>query len=286
MTTLITGGASQTGLALAALLQTEGIPVLFGSRSGRGVPAGIPSVKLDFTDPSTFEAPFSVEGHKINSVYLVFAEFDPFPFAKPFIDLAVEKGVGRFVILSAGGRRTEKGPDSIGMGKVHTYLDEKGLDYVSLRPIWFTENLSRNYGYGIKQYNSFQNTMSKARVPLIAVEDIAQAAFYAITDISKLPNREPILVGPELVSYPEIAAILTETLGRQITHITISQDELVKKYQTYGIPDALARYLAEIEGEEEAMGVGEALMKDPRTLVGKLGVRDWIVKHKEEFAPA
>ncbi|KAF6743419.1 NmrA family protein [Ephemerocybe angulata] len=255
MTTLITGGASQTGLALAALLQTEGIP-------------------LDFTDPSTFEAPFSVEGHKINSVYLVFAEFDPFPFAKPFIDLAVEKGVGRFVILSAGGRRTEKGPD-------------KGLDYVSLRPIWFTENLSRNYGYGIKQYNSFQNTMSKARVPLIAVEDIAQAAFYAITDISKLPNREPILVGPELVSYPEVDRCdLTETLGRQITHITISQDELVKKYQTYGIPDALARYLAEIEGEEETMGVGEALMKDPRTLVGKLGVRDWIVEHKEEFAPA
>ncbi|KAF5313578.1 hypothetical protein D9611_010159 [Ephemerocybe angulata] len=285
MTTLITGGASQTGVALAKLLQASGHPVLFASRSGR-VPEGFDSVKFDFTDPSTFEAPFSASGHKIEYVYLLLPLLDPLREAKPFIDLAVTKGTKRFVLLSASGKFTEKGPGSHGTGQVHTYLDEQGLDYVALRPNWFTENLLRVYAVGIKQYNVIQNTLATARIPLIAVDDIAQAAFDAITDVGKLPNREPILIGPDLVSYSEIAEAFSQTLGRPITFSVISREELLKRYLSYGVPDALAHYLADLEDEEENNGASEALLKDPRSLTGKLGVKEWIVKHKQDFISA
>ncbi|KAF5329945.1 hypothetical protein D9611_010442 [Ephemerocybe angulata] len=284
MTTLITGGASQTGVALAKLLQASGHPVLFASRSGR-VPEGFESVKFDFTDPSTLEAPFSVSGHKIEYVYLLLPLLD-LSAAKPFIDLAVTKGTKRFVLLSASGKYKDKGPGSDGTGQVHTYLDEQGLDYVALRPTWFTENLLRIYGVGIKQHNVIQNTLATARIPLIAVDDIAQAAFDAITDVGKLPNREPILIGPDLVSYSEIAEAFSQTLGRSITFSVISREEVLKRYLSYGVPDALAHYLVNREDEEESNGESAALLKDPRSLTGKLGVKEWIVKHKQDFIAA
>src|SRR5690606_21755188 len=119
------------------LLHDSGRKVVFASRSGKKIPAGFPSVKFDWSEPSTFAASF--EGQEIENVYLLIPDdWDPLAKVQPFIDLAVSKGVKRFILLSAGGPETEKGPDSKASGRVHTYLDEQGLDYVAVRPTWFT----------------------------------------------------------------------------------------------------------------------------------------------------
>ena len=137
MTTLITGGASATGVALAQLLKAAGKDVLFASRSGQRIPEGFDHVKLDWSDPATFDL-FST-GRDIQYVYLLVAGvWDPLPQVKPFIDLALEKGVKRIVFLSASGKKTERGPASIGLGQVRTYLHGQGIDYVALRPTWFS----------------------------------------------------------------------------------------------------------------------------------------------------
>lgn len=139
MTTLITGGGSATGTALAKLLRAAKRDVLFASRSGNRIPEGYDHIKFDWADSSTFENPFA-SGRDIQYVYLLLAGsgWDPVPVVKPFIDFAAEKGVKRFVVLSASGQETEKGPESMSLGKVHTYLDQKGVDYVALRPTWFS----------------------------------------------------------------------------------------------------------------------------------------------------
>ena len=139
MSTLILDGGSQVGLRLAGLLREAGKPVIFGSRSGARLPAGSPSVKFDWDDPATFEMAFTL-GQNIDYVYLIGPSRAPDPLVKvkPFIDLAVTKGVKRFIVLSAAGSFTEKGPDSTSTGRVHTYLDDQGLDYVVLRPTWFS----------------------------------------------------------------------------------------------------------------------------------------------------
>ncbi|TEB27508.1 ergot alkaloid A [Coprinellus micaceus] len=282
MATLILGGGSQIGLRLAELLGEAGKPVVFGSRSGARIPAGTPSVKFDWDDPATFDAAFAL-GQKIDYVYLIGpTDFNPLPKVKPFIDLAVAKGAKRFVVLSAGGDHSEKGPDSKEMGKIHTYLDEQGLDYVALRPTWFSENLSRYYAYGVKANNLIENVVEKGPVGFIAVEDIAATAFKAITDVESLPSREPILVGPDLVSYQDVAAILTEALGRKITYKVISVKEKIKRYEQLGLPEELATILAQVEKSLDD-GFDVRLAADPRALRGKLGIREWIEKNKAAF---
>jgi uncharacterized protein YbjT (DUF2867 family) len=79
---------------------------------------------------------------------------------------------------------------------------------ISLLNIVRSENLSRYYAYGVKADSLIENVVEKGPVGFIAVEDIAQTAFKAITDVESLPNREPILIGPELVSYQDVSSIL------------------------------------------------------------------------------
>ena len=133
MTILITGGTGKTGLKLAHLLSKAGQAVLLTSRKGE-VPQPFKGVKFDWLDPSTFTNPFDVDP-AIDRVYIVapIGVLDAIPHVKPFIDLAVTKGVKRFVVLS-GSLVGKGGPNT---GKVHEYLEEIGVDYAVLRPSWF-----------------------------------------------------------------------------------------------------------------------------------------------------
>lgn len=140
---LLTGGWGKTASRVAKLLSARGVPVQIASRRGvNAIPSEYRSkyptltgVTFDWKDRSTHTNPFAAVNTDapINTVYLVApADPDILGVMKPFIDLAIEKGVNRFVLLSAAG--IEKG--GWGYGKVHEYLVDGGLgiDYCILRP--------------------------------------------------------------------------------------------------------------------------------------------------------
>lgn len=60
------------------------------------------------------------------------------------------------------------------------------------------------YAPDIKEKSLIENIVEKGPVSFIAVEDIAQTAFEAIIDVGSLHTREPILIGPEKVSYQDV----------------------------------------------------------------------------------
>ncbi|KAG2014146.1 hypothetical protein CC2G_010989 [Coprinopsis cinerea AmutBmut pab1-1] len=140
MTTLVTGGGSKVGSHLARLLKDAGREVIFGSRSGR-VPAGFPSIQLDWDDPSTFTNPFTSSDLKkpITSVYLMapITDLHAAPKIIPFVETAKQHGVKRFVYLSA--TIADRHNDSGGLGELPGYFEDNGFDYVALRPFW-TQN--------------------------------------------------------------------------------------------------------------------------------------------------
>ncbi|CAA7268487.1 unnamed protein product [Cyclocybe aegerita] len=254
MTILVTGGTGKTGLAGVA-------------------PEPFKAVKFDWHEPSTFENPFHADT-KIDRVYLVAPnEVDCLALMKPFIDLAITKGVKRFVLITV--TQAEKGGPFY--GKVHEYLANLGVDYVVLRPTWFMENFV-TYARGIRDNDSIVSVTKTARLPFVAIEDIAQAAFDALV-AEKSANTDVYVIGPELWSYDGVAAALTEILGRKITHKQITHQQQTDLFKYLGMSDEFATLLSDSEIRLEE-GSEEAIVGSPKAIVGKRRLRDYLEANK------
>ena len=136
MTILLIGGTGKTGLRLARLLHNANQPFLLASRGRIPLPESFQGhgVKFHWDDPTTHERLFSAHTD-IDRVYLIGpeADMDVSSTMKPFIELAITKGVKRFVMLTA--TTTPTGPS--GMEGMHKYLADRGVEYCILRPTWF-----------------------------------------------------------------------------------------------------------------------------------------------------
>lgn len=133
MTTLLLCGTGSTGQAIAKLLHAANRPLVITSRTGKG-PEPYRTATFEWENPATFANAWEVDAN-IDRVYIVSPTiYDMMPYAKPFIDLAIAKGVKRFVLLS----ESELAPGDLYTGKIHQYLLDVGVDHFVLRPTWFT----------------------------------------------------------------------------------------------------------------------------------------------------
>ncbi|KAJ6517497.1 hypothetical protein C8R47DRAFT_960668 [Mycena vitilis] len=274
MTILLTGGTGKSATPLAKLLLQAQIPVLLATRSG-WVSAPFKAVPFDWFDATTYQHPFDAESN-IDRIYLIAPPvLEPLPQMKPFIDLAIQKGVKRFVLMSSAVIE-EGGPIQ---GKVHEYLRSCGVEYCVLRPSWFFDGLLLRYAEHIREHNDLANGAGDGLIGWISTDDIADVAFKALTD-PVIAHTNPIMVGPELLSYAQITQMLTEVLGRQITHRKLSADEYKEVLMQRGMSEDYVPFvrLADTlisEGKEENM----FHVADFR---GKRKLRDYIETHKND----
>lgn len=137
MPILLTGGSgAKTARRIASLCSDAGIPYLFASRRG-GSDAEGPAVRFDWTDQTTYAAPFAHAfpgGDTIHAVYLVMPRVpEPDKPINAFIDYAAERGVKRFVLMAG----TSAKMGTPGPGKVWEYMVQKGVEWAVCRPTWF-----------------------------------------------------------------------------------------------------------------------------------------------------
>ncbi|KAH6903073.1 NmrA family protein [Coprinopsis sp. MPI-PUGE-AT-0042] len=279
MTTLITGGGSNVGTHLGQLLRAAGRSAVFASRSGNRIPEGFSSVKLDWSDPSTFEGALSAG--PFESVYLIGTPGNPEPAKEivPFIEAALTKGVKKFVYLSGTGYFLKAG----GLEEVPKYLKENGINHVVLKPTWFTENLT-GYLIGARTKGQFETAVPTGRIPFVATEDIARAAFKAITEDNV--KNDIIVDGPELLTYDELAAVTSEVLGKTIKHRPVSAEELrqIKAPWAHWLVDLeLAGEVDRIEEKWFNLSVQEQEELGVEVFKGKTTVREWVEKHRTDF---
>jgi festuclavine dehydrogenase len=140
---------------------------------------------------------------------------------KALIDLAVEKGVQRFVLLSGSVLDVADGPM---MGKVSKHISSLGVEWAILRPTWFMgmllsgsslllnhangviENFSEEeYMLSVRDEDRIITATGEGKVPFVSADDIAAVAFHALTD--EVPhNADHLILGPELWSYDEVSS--------------------------------------------------------------------------------
>jgi len=288
MTILVTGGTGKTGSRLANILHAAGHPIVVTSRSGT-VPSSLANaqnvhaVKFNWLDSTTYLNTFTTlpsSFSPIDRMYLVAPigqSEDLLSVTKEFIDLAVTKGVKRFVLLS--GTHTEKGGPDI--GKIHEYLDQKGVEYFVLRPTWFMENFTTAYLKPIVENNEIGTTTKEGKVAFISVDDIAEAAKAALLD-EKPVHTEYVVVGPDLYSFSEVAEIITEIVGRKIVHKDLTEEQFMALALPVIGSESYARLILLAESHI-ASGVEASWTKYERVIVGKTHIRDFVRANKDLF---
>jgi festuclavine dehydrogenase len=161
----------------------------------------------------------------------------------------------------------------------------------------------KGYLIGALSKGQFETAVPTGRIPFVATEDIARAAFKAITE--DIVNKHLIVVGPELLTYDEVSAMLianrrslttdysfqyakiaSKVLGRTIAHRAVSPEELLE------IKGPWARWLIIFETEIEKDGLEEgwfnlsaedAEKEGIEVFRGNTTVQEWIEKNKVDL---
>lgn len=101
--------------------------------------------------------------------------------------------------------------------KIEQYLIHAGLADTFLRARFFMKNLNTTHRAEIQQRNEIVVPAGKGKTSFIDVRNIAAVAALALTETGHA-NQAYDLTGSEALDDDEVAAILSQALGRPITY--------------------------------------------------------------------
>lgn len=243
---LVLGGTGKTGGPLVRRLTEEGHGVKCASRSG-AAPGGAEGCRFDWYAAESHGA--ALDG--VGSIYLIapLGAPDPLQVMQPFIETAIARGVGRFVLLSSS-LLEEGGP---AMGMVHAFLRQCAPQWAVLRPSWFMQNFVIDpHLTSICSEGAIYSATDDGLVPFIDAEDIAEVALHALTDARPTAN-DLLITGPQAISYDQVAATIGGVVGRPVRHVRLTAEQLAKRFEDAGIP---AEYATMLAGLDRAIAAG------------------------------
>ncbi|UYZ60878.1 SDR family oxidoreductase [Hymenobacter latericus] len=235
---LLTGATGNVGAAtLAHLLQTPNVAsrLVAAVRPGAAasLPEGVATVPLDFTDPATYQP--ALQG--IERLLLVRPPelSDVRRYLRPFIERAQLSGVRHVVFLSLQGAQYNWfAPHH----KVEADLRRSGMGWTMLRPSFFMQNLSTTHRFDIRDNHQILLPAGQGRTAFIDVRDIGTVAARVLLQPGELPNAAYELTGAEALTYGEVAATLTQVLGRPIRYRAAGIGEFRQHMLAHGFAPA------------------------------------------------
>lgn len=226
---LILGGTGKTGRRVAERLTAQGVPVRIGSRSG--------SPRFDWEVPATWGP--AMQG--VSAVYISYYPDIAVPGAADtvgaFARLAVANGITRLVLLSGRGETEAQ--------RAEEMVKASGADWTILRCAWFSQNFSE--GFLIESLLAGEVALPVGTVgePFIDADDIADAAFVALTEPGHVGQLYE-LSGPRLLSFADAVAEIAKAAGRDTRYIKVSHDEFTASVAAHDLPPEFAWLLNEL----------------------------------------
>jgi len=142
--------------------------------------------------------------------------------------------VRRIVDLSWMGAATDSGSEAIGRwhAEVERHLVECGVAYTILRASAFMQN----YVGQITVNDTIVGTTATGRASLVDARDVAAVAATVLTQQGH-EGRTYDVTGPQALSNPEVAAIISRVTGRRVRYVGTTPDLLADGYHRAGLPE-------------------------------------------------
>lgn len=233
-TILVTGATGNVGRHVVRALKARGVPVraaVFSAERARGVLGeDIDLVELDFEDPATFaRASTGARGlFLLRPPHLARVATT----LNPFIDVAQRQGVEHVVFLSVAGAEKNR---FVPHRAVEAHLQACGVASTLLRPGFFAQNLGDAYRQDIRDDDRLFVPAGRGRAAFVDVRDVAEVAADAFLD-GRHRGQAYTLTGREALDFDQVAARLTEALGRPIHYARPSALAYVRHLRRRRLP--------------------------------------------------
>ncbi|WP_433060014.1 NAD(P)H-binding protein [Dactylosporangium sp. CS-033363] len=165
-------------------------------------------------------------------------------FAHPAIEAFTAHKVARVVGISALGRGTEFA-DRAGHVTATLKMDDRiaatGVAYRALCMPSFMDNTAEQAAVIKSQGVFYGATLPDAPAPAVATRDIASVAARLLLDDTWTGVEEIPVLGPEDLTYNQMAAIMSEVLGTTVRYQQIPPEAFKSQMQSVGLSEPMAQ---------------------------------------------
>lgn len=165
-------------------------------------------------------------------------------FTLPAAEAIKKHGVKRIVDVTALGRGTDwadKAGYATGSLAMDDVLAKTGANFRALTMPSFMDNIARQ-AQAIKEMGKFFSPISGAiKLPSVATRDIAATAAKYLLDDSWVGQNEVPVLGPEDISFDDMAEIMSDVLGKPVTFQQIPAEAYKSRFVEFGMSDAMAQ---------------------------------------------
>jgi uncharacterized protein YbjT (DUF2867 family) len=197
---LVIGATGKTGSRVVSKLEAKGVAV----RRGRAAS----ETPFDWENPATWAPVLS----GVSKAYVTYFPDLAFPGAveklEAFTKVAAETGLQHIVLLSGRGEHFASMGEDI--------VRNSGLPFTIVRAAWFAQNFSEGYLRDPILGGVLPMPGGDMPEPIIDIDDIADVVVAALTEEGHIGERYEV-TGPRLMTFAEMAEVLSTTLGRHIS---------------------------------------------------------------------
>jgi uncharacterized protein YbjT (DUF2867 family) len=243
---LITGATGNVGREIIKQLSVKGIASRAMVRSGKaaeklaGVP-GVSPVTGDFDDVASLEAALA----GIETAFLLTNSSERAEAQQlAFVAAAKKMGVRHIVKFS---QIHADAASPVRFLRYHAVVEQairdSGMAYTFLRANLFMQEFL-SFRDPILQSGQFFAPIGDGKVSLVDVRDLAAVAVAALTEPGH-DDKTYVLTGPEALSHAEIATKMSAALGRPVSFIEITPEQMRQAVMSFGFPEWQADGLLE-----------------------------------------
>jgi len=164
---------------------------------------------------------------------------------------------------------------------------DSGIPYVILRDGPYAELHVIDRFTPVMSSGELRINAREGRAGFVSRKDVARAAVEAVVGDDVILNRTYDIAGAELLSYKDLAAIISEETGIEVKVTDLEDDEIHDEALAGGVPKLLAEAIRGM-GRAVREGYFGVVTDDFRVLTGReqIPVRDVVREHRQVLIDA